>query len=315
MHYIRYKSIICIVLACLSVLLLGAGCAQQEAEAGFSIAVAPGENPKVAPESLAKAPYTPQDYANPTGYEIAYDGVTSVTLTIGGESLDLKEAVQAGKITPERLVYQAELDAAAGTCARKLRSDGKLTLRIYTYPGYTMGVMHDLYVTHQGTEYLYRYLVFGPAYADFTIPSPMVLDDGALIKADREDWGISLTAKNVTAQGFTLQCAQNGVHTDGDLYVGSIFTIYRKNGDSWELIDQNWDVNLTDEAVVERNWSIPTGGEAAYTLSWEESHGTLESGVYNLWIYVNKDNRSQDAAGQSHGEIAGQRYKVQFEIP
>ncbi len=129
MHYIRYKSIICIVLACLSVLLLGAGCAQQEAEAGFSIAVAPGENPKVAPESLAKAPYTPQDYANPTGYEITYDGVTSVTLTIGGESLDLKEAVQAGKITPERLVYQAELDAAAGTCARKLRSDGKLTLR------------------------------------------------------------------------------------------------------------------------------------------------------------------------------------------
>lgn len=311
MNHIRYKSIICIVLACLSVLLLGAGCAQQEA--GFSISVAPGENPKA--ESLAKAPYTPQDYANPTGYEIAYDGVTSVTLTIGGESLDLKEAVQAGKITPERLVYQAELDTAAGTCAMKLRSDGKLTLRIYTYPGYTMGVMHDLYVTHQGTKYLYQYLVFGPENADFTIPTPMVLDDGALIKADREDWGISLTAKNVTAQGITLQCAQNGVHTDGDLYVGNIFTIYRKNGDSWDLVAQDWDANLTEEAVVERNWGIPTGGEAVYTVSWEESHGTLESGVYNLWIYVSKDNRSQDAAGQSHGEIAGQRYKVQFEIP
>lgn len=311
MNHIRYKSIICIVLACLSVLLLGAGCAQQEA--GFSISVAPGENPKA--ESLAKAPYTPQDYANPTGYEIAYDGVTSVTLTIGGETLDLKEAVQAGKITPERLVYQAELDTAAGTCAMKLRSDGKLTLRSYTYPGYTMGVMHDLYVTHQGTKYLYQYLVFGPENADFTIPTPMVLDDGALIKADREDWGISLTAKNVTAQGITLQCAQNGVHTDGDLYVGSIFTIYRKDGDSWDLVAQDWDANLTEEAVVERNWGIPTGGEAVYTVSWEESHGTLESGVYNLWIYVNKDNRSQDAAGQSHGEIAGQRYKVQFEIP
>lgn len=311
MNHIRYKSIICIVLACLSVLLLGAGCAQQEA--GFSISVAPGENPKA--ESLAKAPYTPQDYANPTGYEIAYDGVTSVTLTIGGETLDLKEAVQAGKITPERLVYQAELDTAAGTCAMKLRSDGKLTLRIYTYPGYTMGVMHDLYVTHQGTKYLYQYLVFGPENADFTIPTPMVLDDGALIKADREDWGISLTAKNVTAQGITLQCAQNGVHTDGDLYVGNIFTIYRKNGDSWDLVAQDWDANLTEEAVVERNWGIPTGGEAVYTVSWEESHGTLESGVYNLWIYVSKDNRSQDAAGQSHGEIAGQRYKVQFEIP
>lgn len=311
MNHIRYKSIICIVLACLSVLLLGAGCAQQEA--GFSISVAPGENPKA--ESLAKAPYTPQDYANPTGYEIAYDGVTSVTLTIGGETLDLKEAVQAGKITPERLVYQAELDTAAGTCAMKLRSDGKLTLRSYTYPGYTMGVMHDLYVTHQGTKYLYQYLVFGPENADFTIPTPMVLDDGALIKADREDWGISLTAKNVTAQGITLQCAQNGVHTDGDLYVGNIFTIYRKNGDSWDLVAQDWDANLTEEAVVERNWGIPTGGEAVYTVSWEESHGTLESGVYNLWIYVSKDNRSQDAAGQSHGEIAGQRYKVQFEIP
>lgn len=322
MHGNKRRPVIWVAITCiLALMLVILGIqfhkqSEQLTQEPYYISVEAGEAADTSAESLAKAPWTFEDHGHYCNYEIQYHGVSSVTIAFPEESVELEYAVRNGRITAAQLIYQAEKDCAEGVCTPEVICDGNLTLNVYRYPSYSMGVMNDLYVTNSGEEYLYKYIVFGPRDHNFGIPVPMKLDDGALIKADREDWGITLTARDISNDGLTLCCAQGNVLNDGTLYVGDVFTIYKQKGDNWELLD-GWrdDIRLKTEDIISRNWSIPEQGEAEYILSWEDAYGSLDSGVYNLWLNIHKDSRVKGADNQIHGEVTGQRYKVQIVIP
>jgi len=92
------------------------------------------------------------------------------------------------------------------------------------------------------------------------------------------DWGITLTAKNVTLSGATIVCAQSGGEITGELNTGEEYFIEVKNGDTWEPVptvidDYGWD------SVA---YMVTLDGTTVWDVNWDWLYGELENGTYRL---------------------------------
>lgn len=306
-------TVLVVFLAALSVAL--GGCYRSETKkeqtdsVSFSITVEEGAED--AEQALGV--YEPEERADGQyqAYDIFYKGVTSVTLTDSEQNIDLREAVQSGVVTIPQLIAGAEEDAEQGNCAVYTEcGTGQLTLIDYAYPNYTMGVMNDTYISPKGEERSYKYVIFGPAGTEFGTPTPVKTDDGVVVRIDQEDWGITLTAQQVTASGMILHCAQSGKRLDGDLYLGDVLYIFRKTDDGWEMLDIPRDYPSSScEEVVAANKRIPEGEEMEYAVSWDPYYSLSEKGIYNVWVDILKDTSVEDNLS-----FEGHQYKIQIVI-
>lgn len=92
------------------------------------------------------------------------------------------------------------------------------------------------------------------------------------------DWGIALSAKDVTPKGMTLVIAQNGGAPTGELTTGDPYALHRPEGDTWVEVPQiRDDIAWNDVAYL-----IPMGGELEQELNWSWIYGELEAGKYML---------------------------------
>jgi len=95
------------------------------------------------------------------------------------------------------------------------------------------------------------------------------------------DWGITLTAENVSSTGLTVVCTQQGGSPTGiELSSGSFFWVEKLDNDSWselEVLPQEYEIGWTAEA-----WMIPFNDSVKWDIGWNSFYGELAPGKYRV---------------------------------
>ena len=93
-----------------------------------------------------------------------------------------------------------------------------------------------------------------------------------------DEWGVTLSATNVTPKGMTLVMEQKG-DLEGELQTGSAFIIEKNTDGEWAEIP-----TLGEEPIV---WTaiaylVPQNTATELETNWTFVYGTLEPGSYRL---------------------------------
>ena len=94
------------------------------------------------------------------------------------------------------------------------------------------------------------------------------------------NWGVALSAGNVTAQGLTIVCHQTGGENVAELHTGTYYVLQELENGTWvdvELLPQEYDVAWTSEA-----WMIEKEGTTTWDINWEWLYGELPAGEYRI---------------------------------
>lgn len=98
------------------------------------------------------------------------------------------------------------------------------------------------------------------------------------------DWGITMTAENITPTSADIRIAQNGGNVTGELHTGTYYIIERQENGAWTEVPQ-----LTQEGEVA--WPtvafpLENGGSRTFPEDWSWLYGELPEGNYRLgkWI-------------------------------
>lgn len=98
------------------------------------------------------------------------------------------------------------------------------------------------------------------------------------IELEKPDWGITLTAKNVTSKGMTLVCSQSGGEITGELECGSDYSLLVNTNGVWNAVPY-----LVDEvAWTAEAYGLPLDGSIEFELKWERLYGKLPAGTYRI---------------------------------
>lgn len=92
------------------------------------------------------------------------------------------------------------------------------------------------------------------------------------------NWGLSLTAENVTAIGMTLVCTQSGGELSGTLQTGSEYKLIVLENGTW---------NDVPTVLEEYGWNsiaylIEKEADTKFEMDWEWLYGELPAGTYRL---------------------------------
>ena len=92
-----------------------------------------------------------------------------------------------------------------------------------------------------------------------------------------EDWGITLSVRDVTSTGLTLICSQNGGIAEGNLETGSEYRIEKNENGIWQ------EVKPQGEAVWNMMaYLIPSNTDTEWTIDWSWLYGELSAGTYRI---------------------------------
>lgn len=91
------------------------------------------------------------------------------------------------------------------------------------------------------------------------------------------DWGVVLTAEDVTPDGMTLVCTQSGGFPSGELNTGAWYELEKKTEDEWIPSEQYAEVCWEDLA-----WMIPAEERIEWDVNWTWIYGTLAPGEYRI---------------------------------
>lgn len=94
-------------------------------------------------------------------------------------------------------------------------------------------------------------------------------------------WGLTLTAKDVTAQGLTLVCTQSGGEPSGELQTGSFYTVQQNVNGHWKQVEYT---QVEEEQVgwTEEAWTIPKEGTVEWEVNWSWLYDELPAGEYRI---------------------------------
>ena len=92
------------------------------------------------------------------------------------------------------------------------------------------------------------------------------------------DWGITLTAKNVTATGLTLVCTQKGGEVTGEIDTGEDYFLEVLTENGWEKVP----TVIEEYAWNSIAYMVTLDGITVWDVDWEWLYGKLETGTYRL---------------------------------
>ena len=118
----------------------------------------------------------------------------------------------------------------------------------------------------------------------------------------RKDWGITLSADNVTADSLELTITQSGGFPTGTLRYGSEYKLMVWKDDVWKMVPTVID-NYAWKMVA---YLIPMGESVSSVVDWTWLHGTLPAGKYRLIKEIH------DFRGTADYDV--EQYYVDFEI-
>lgn len=125
------------------------------------------------------------------------------------------------------------------------------------------------------------------------------------VKVAEDEWGLTLSAENVTPSGMTIVFNQMNGKQTGELDTGDWYALYKEEGGEWKelpfIVDD--DVNVGWNSVA---YMLPKGGERKMEVNWEWLYGKLEPGKYR----INKEVMDFRETGDFDEKI----YSLEFEI-
>ena len=95
-------------------------------------------------------------------------------------------------------------------------------------------------------------------------------------EVENPDWGLTLTASDVTSTGMTLTFAQSGGNVTGELQIGSDFYIEVGETEDWFPVENTIN-GWTAEAFV-----LNMDGTTDFVINWEYGYGKLPVGYYRI---------------------------------
>lgn len=203
---------------------------------------------------------------------LCYDRVKDVLVTVQDQQMDLLRAMEEKQVTVEDIYSQALADAACGRCTQTLvGSTHGLTHYNFAYPGYCLRLIYDVLEAPDGENYWIGYVGIyhsGASVAPFT---DLYDQDGK--RLDGENWGLSFEVVQASATGATVEVSHSNGQQIGDLQVNS-YTLSRMDGTG------------INGVAADVTYQIPLEETSAFQLNWEQSIGTLESGEYQLTLWV-----------------------------
>ena len=118
-----------------------------------------------------------------------------------------------------------------------------------------------------------------------------------------DEWGITLTAENVTNTGMVLVCTQSGGKYKGELQTGNPYFLERFVEGEWLAVTAvpEEEVAWTMVALV-----IQPNAETRWKVDWEFLYGHLEPGTYRM------SKEITDFRGP--GKFTDKTYYVEFSI-
>lgn len=92
------------------------------------------------------------------------------------------------------------------------------------------------------------------------------------------EWGITLTAENVTPTSATIKCTQSGGEPTEELQTGSRYILETWTQDyGWQEVPCDAEVYWTEEV-----WLIPKDRVTEWEVNWEWLYGKLSEGKYRI---------------------------------
>ena len=93
-----------------------------------------------------------------------------------------------------------------------------------------------------------------------------------------DEWGITLTAENVTPTSARIKCTQSGGESTGELQTGSRYILETWTQEyGWTESPCYAEVYWTEEA-----WLIPKDRVTEWEVKWERLYGQLSEGKYRI---------------------------------
>ncbi len=96
----------------------------------------------------------------------------------------------------------------------------------------------------------------------------------------KQDWGIALTAENVTPEGLTLICSQSGGDYEGRLQTGLRYYLQKKTFGLW--VDVPYIIPESEVGWRDIGLLILHNDQTEWEVDWSELYGSLESGEYRI---------------------------------
>ena len=116
-----------------------------------------------------------------------------------------------------------------------------------------------------------------------------------------EDWGITLSVRDVSTTGLTLICIQSGGIAEGSLETGSEYWLEKNENGNW------MEVKTQSEAVWDMMaYLIPSNTTTEWTVDWSWLYGELSTGTYRISKTIVDFKES--------GASESQMYSAEFEI-
>ena len=279
----KILTIIALILA--AVLLMCAGCANEQSPAPATVSTtqAPTETEPASGEHLRlsvsynanadSVDFTSDELGGNFSEGLCYGlNITGASIEIDGQSMPLEVALRDGFITEEEIFCNARLDAKEGFCWESYESLNGLTNFTFTYPGYKLRLLYDIYECPDGEQRLISYMVVYGRDKDLS-PCHLFIDEETGI-IDREDWGLDFEVTEVSPTGLTLRCTQSGGQLIGQPEILN-YSLVSLNGN-------NLTRNEGFEAAPSLNVTLQTNDVTELTIDWAAPYGQLPSGEYEL---------------------------------
>ena len=123
-------------------------------------------------------------------------------------------------------------------------------------------------------------LMFGLVSCAQTDSNHTASGETAPMDDEDNEWGIVLSAEDVTPKGMTLVCTQSDGHYTGELYTGSPYVIEQVVNGIWLPLDTK--LGLDRWAWTMEGWIIRPNDTTKWEVNWAFLYGELGPGVYRI---------------------------------
>lgn len=297
----RILSIIGLILA--AVLLLGIGFAIGRNDEKKTVLVAPTES--TAPRLIISAVHADSEYTSKkiqqtndgtSDLDFCCIGLTDVTIDLGGNVMDLGNALREGKTSLSEISFLAQSDSQSGFCTEGWKSKNGLAEFRYSYPDFDLWIVDDIYETPDGLQHLIRGITLCQPGSDVAFLHN---------ELDQEDWGIEFSVAEASQTEITLNYTQSGGQVLGQLMTYG-YAISRLNPMEG--------IALLDNAPLQEQKPISMNGQGTLCLDIETYFGALPAGQYGMYLYLQDAYNEEDVPPLTRNYHDVQCYWIEFTV-
>lgn len=297
----RILSIIGLTLA--AVLLLGIGFAIGRNDEKKTVLVAPTES--TAPRLIISAVHADSEYTSEkiqqtndgtSDLDFCCIGLTDVTIDLGGNVMNLGNALREGKTSLSEISFLAQSDSQSGFCTEGWKSKNGLAEFRYSYPDFDLWIVDDIYETPDGLQHLIRGITLCQPGSDVAFLHN---------ELDQEDWGIEFSVAEASQTEITLNYTQSGGQVLGQLMTYG-YAISRLNPMEG--------IALLDNAPLQEQKPISMNGQGTLCLDIETYFGALPAGQYGMYLYLQDAYNEEDVPPLTRNYHDVQCYWIEFTV-